>query len=168
MANISTSFIFGKEMMHNALEDYDEDEAKLFMIPFIENDVLDLQAMFVKPGIHIIKVKNIIDGRKIIKTILDSLNYYQNIGFISQEDSQKIEMIAYNIMNHIQHNTKTSKYNLLINLEHFFSDHSCFDFVWVEFSKKIEKKCSLQDLKKIFTMFHAQERMPVLIVQYEK
>lgn len=166
MANISTPFIFGKQEIHNGLQEDHQDEVKLFMIPFLEHDVLDLQAMFVKPGIHVIKVKNILDGRIIIKTILDSLNYYRNIGFISQEN-KNIELLGYNIMSHINLKTK-SDHDFLIDVEKFFSDHSCFDFIWVEFSQDIEKKCSLQDLKKIFTMFHAQERMPVLIIQYEK
>lgn len=163
MSNISTSFIFDKKIQ-NRLSDKNIYKHKLFVIPFTEHDVLDLQAMFVKPGIHIIFVKNILDGRKIITTILDSLNYYNIIGCISKENY--IPEKSYDIVSHIK-TEKQSEIVILSDLEKFFLNHACFDFIWIEFSKKIEEIYTLQDIKNFFTMFHVQERMPVIIIQYQ-
>ena len=162
MSNISTPFIFDK--MQDLLSDEQNIvyKHKPFTIPFTEHDVLDLQAMFVKPGIHTITTKDVQSGRKIITTILDSLNYYHAIGCITQE--QNVPIIAYDIMTHITQE-KNQPDNILANLENFFAIYPCFDFIWVEFSKNAEKKYSLQDIEKIFSI--SMQSMPILIVEYE-
>ena len=73
MANISTPSIFRKKAHEFQTVTHNE---TIFTIPFSEQDVLELQGIFVALGVHTIKTKNIIDGRQIITTILNSLNYY--------------------------------------------------------------------------------------------
>ena len=161
MANISTSSIFHKE-------DHDFNmiiHEKLFTLPFSEQDVLELQEIFVTLGVHTIKTKNIAQGRKIIKIILDSLNYYHNIGCVTQEKDTPITTC--DILKHIVLE-KIEKGDLLTNLEDFLAVHPCFDFIWIEFTENLKKEFSYKAVKNIFDMYHVEERMSVLIVTYDE
>ncbi len=162
MANISTSSIFNKY-------DYDFDSVvheKLFKLPFSEQDLLELQEIFVTLGMHIIKVKDMIEGRQIVKIILNSLKYYHNIGCIT--DVTDLPVNVCNITSHIALQCLQNKQgNSLLNLETFLNTHPCFDFIWIELTKNIKKEYSYKTMKNIFDMYHIEERMPVLIVTYE-
>lgn len=163
MANISTSSIFGKDTQNFQTTTH-KDEI-LFTFPFSEQDVLELQGMFVALGVHVIKTKNIFDGRKIIQTILQSLNYYHNIGCVTNVG--KLPVNICDIISHIRLE-KSHKGDLLVDLEDFFTVHPCFDFIWIELTEDMKTQYSSNDIKKIFDMYHVEERMPVLIVNYEE
>jgi hypothetical protein len=162
MANISTPSILGKQN-HNFNDEHKDNT--LFTLPFSEHDVLELQGLFVALGVHTIKTKNIIDGRRIIQTILQSLNYYHNIGSISDVSGLPINVC--DVINHIKLQ-RSQKGDLLIDLEAFFAVHPCFDFIWIEFTESMKNQYSAKDIKNIFEMYHAQERMSVLIVTYDE
>lgn len=162
MANLSTSSMLGKHTQ----DFYNKDKSgKLFSLPFSEEDVLMLQEIFITSGVHTIKTKNVIDGRKIIQTILNSLNYYHNIGSIAS--TKNLPHNVCDIINHIAlQNLRPN--NLLMNLEDFFDVHPCFDFIWIELTQDIKKICTIENLKKLFDMYHVEERMPVFIVTYDE
>ncbi len=162
MANISTPSILGKHYF--AFHDENQDP-KLFTFPFSEHDVLELQETFVALGVHTIKVKNIVEGRRIMTTILESLNYYHNIGCVTQVAELPINTC--DILSHITLQ-KTHKGDLLTDLEDFFSIYSCFDFIWIELTTDMKKQYAYEDIKNIFDMYHAEERMSVLIVTYDE
>lgn len=164
MANLSTSSMFGKHIM--TMQD-DYKNSKLFSIPFSELDVLELQQIFVALGVHTIKAKNVADGRAIIATILQSLNYYHTIGCVTQVVEPVLAVNVCDILGQImlQHDEKG---DLITDLEDFFSMYACFDFIWIEFTQAMRKRYSYDALKKIFDMYHAEERMPVVIVMYEE
>jgi hypothetical protein len=161
MANLSTPSLFQKN-----IQDSPEDQKNtLFTIPFSERDVLTLQEIFVKLGIHTIKTKNSSDGRKIIHTILNSLNYHHNIGSITKKHGLKNNV--YDIVNHIRfHQSGFS--NLIGDLESFFATYACFDFIWIELTQEINNKLFIHDIKKMFEMYHVKERMTVILVEYEE
>ena len=162
MVHTSTS------LQHNNnhdLCDYDCYNKKIFSLPFCEHDVLQLQEIFVTCGVHIITTKNIIDGRKVMQTILHSLNYFHNIGCISQEKG--LPSFVCDIINHIEFE-KSKENNLLTDLETFLTIHPCFDFIWIELSPALQQKYSQQQITKLFEMYHVQERMPVVIVMYDE
>lgn len=161
MANISTSSIFGKD----AQGFQTTTDKTLFTFPFSEQDVLELQGLFVALGVHVIKTKNISDGRKIIQTILQSLNYYHNIGCVTTIGNLPINIC--DVINHIKLQ-KSQKGDLLVDLEDFFAVHPCFDFIWIELTEDMKTQYSSNDIKKIFDMYHVEERMPVLIVTYDE
>lgn len=165
MENIPTPSIVNKKI-HNFSQGHEEDN-KLFTIPFSEHDVLALQEIFISCGVHTIKTKNVIDGRRIIQTILNSLNYYQNVGCIVDAFLHTLPITVCDIISHIK-SQKIQKNNLLIDLEEFFTEHPTFDFVWIELTQNIKNELSLEDIKKIFTMYHAEERMSVLIMTYDE
>ncbi len=162
MANISTPSIPGKQFFafHN-----EDNNKKLFTLPFSEHDVLELQEIFVALGVHSIKTKNVVEGRRIITTILQSLNYYHNVGCVTEINKLPINIC--DVLSHIKLQ-KSQKGNLLTDLEDFFSIHPCFDFIWIELTKDIKKEYAYKDIKNVFDMYHAQERMSVLIVTYDE
>ena len=135
-----------------------------FNLPLTEESVLMLQKTFVTCGIQIIKIDTVYQGRIIIKTILDSLKFFDNIGCITFVPDLPVSVC--NIINHIRLE-KYDQVNLCIDLEDFLTIHPCFDFIWIEYTEQLQKKYTLHDLKKLFEMYHVQERMPVIIVQYE-
>lgn len=167
MGNISTSSIFGKHdsVFDDSENNKDKNNNKLFTLPFSEQDVLALQATFVSLGIHTIKTKNIIDGRKIIETILKSLNYYHNVGCVT--DVEQVPDTACDIVNHIKLQA-VNQNNLLLDLEDFFAVHPCFDFIWIEMTESMQNNFSIEDIKNTFNMYHVEERMPVLIMIYDE
>ncbi|MBV8661039.1 MAG: hypothetical protein JO129_02755 [Candidatus Dependentiae bacterium] len=164
MENIPTSSILNKKI-HNSSHNNEDD--KLFTIPFCEQDVLALQEIFISCGVHTIKTKNVLDGRQIIQTILNSLNYYHNVGCITDTFLHQLPITVCDIISHIKLQ-KIQKNNLLIDLEEFFAEHPCFDFIWIEFTEDIKNQLSLDEIQKIFTMYHAEERMSVLIMTYDE
>ncbi len=115
--------------------------------------------------LSIIKTKNIFEGRQIIRTILDSLNYYHTIGCIS--DQQGLPSDISDIISDMTIE-QFSKNNCIRNLEDFFAVHPDFDFIWVELTQSLQDQYSWIDFKNIFDTYHVEERMPVLIVMYEE
>ncbi len=136
----------------------------IFSLPLCQHDIIRLQHLFVTCGVHIIKIKNFLEGRKIIQAILHSLNYFHNIGCISQDHN--LPNFVCDIIKHIEFEKNTD--NFLLDLEDFLTVHPCFDFIWVELSTKILQQHTLESMTKIFEMYHAQERMPVLFVMYDE
>jgi hypothetical protein len=141
---------------------------KIFSLPFCQEDILQLQEIFVTCGIHRIQAKNVADGRKVIQTILHSLNYFHNIGSITQ--AAGLPNFVCDVIRHVEfdayHNQQPK--DLYAYLEQFLTVHPCFDFMWVELSVSMQQQYSLASITKMFEMYHVQERMPVVIVTYEE
>lgn len=160
MVNVSMHSIFNKDRQDEIIDD-----PILYTLPFSEQSVLQLQEIFVNFGVHIIKTKDIAQGRQIIQTILQSLNYYHNIACVTNTPGLATDIC--DVINHI-HLEKKGTGNFIINLEDFFAINPCFDFIWVELTEEIKSKCTIQDMKKIFDLYHVDERMPVIMVAYER
>ena len=154
------------KIFDNSMNDYTKTESKLlFTLPFSQEDALKLQAIFIQPGVHVIHVKNIAEGRTITDIILKSLNYYHDIGLLSLEKDAPVYSL--DIINCINSGNIIKKESHE-NLEDFFIANPYFDFIWVEGTKNFLEKYPLQNLKTMFSMIHAQERMSVVILLYEE
>ncbi|MGZ6250799.1 MAG: hypothetical protein ACXWL2_02120 [Candidatus Chromulinivorax sp.] len=157
MVHFSTPYICNKNQLNL--------EHRIFTFPFSEEDLIQLQEIFVTPGIHTIKMKNVEQARQIIEIILNSLNYYHTIGALTF--IEKLPTHIWDIIGHVTFD-KQMNYNLIDDLEIFFANYSCFDFIWVEATKTMQNVCKLSALQKIFDVYHAQERMPILFIVYEE
>lgn len=140
------------------------DEAQIFNFDLSEQDVLHLQEIFLTFGVHTIKTTDVATGRKILKSIVGSLKYYQNIGVIT--DVAGSDEKSYDILLDLK-NQDLMTDDIIANLEDFFMVHTCFDFIWVEFSGLLSPDYVIP-LQNIFTMYYAQERMPVIFVTYDQ
>ena len=137
-------------------------ETKSFNFQLSEQDVLELQEIFLTFGMHYIKTQNIESGRNIINTILGSLKYYQSIGAITDQAGLQEPVCD------ILVDMKMQGYYLdtiLVNLENYFTVHAGFDFIWVELSASLLDQ-DIMNIKNIFDMYHVQESMPVIFVMY--
>ena len=160
MANVLTTSMLDT---HNNDSCNEDKEIKYFDSQFSENDVLELQQMFVTFGVHSIKTKDVQSGRKIIQTILGSLKHFQNVGAITHVPG--LENSICDILVYIKMQGFCSD-DISVDLENFFTIHPCFDFIWVEFANGLEIK-DVASIKNIFEMYHAQDQMPVIFVMYE-
>ncbi|AXK60225.1 hypothetical protein [Candidatus Chromulinivorax destructor] len=143
---------------------HNNDEMQIFNFDLSEQDVLHLQEIFLTCGVHTIKTTNVATGRKILESVVGSLKYYQNIGIITHENG--VDTKVYDILRDIK-NQGLMTDNIIADLEDFFMVHTCFDFVWVEFSQLLSVDYAIH-LQNIFTMYYAQERMPVIFVMYDQ
>lgn len=131
--------------------------------PLSEQDILYLQDIFMIPGIHHIKVDSVISGRFIINSMLNSLNYYRNIGCLSAYHLP----IQEPIVDIYQELAKKNYFqNPDVNLYDFFLEDFDCDFLWIESSQNLE-------LSEWFPVFEQQtinmnlhKLMPLIIVSY--
>lgn len=161
MEKVLTSYPFKKDkkILYNLNK-----EPVFFSHPFSEYDILELQNIFLSFGIQEIKVKNVKEGRVIIEKILTSLNYFQNIGYISKSHNQN-----HNYFNIYKNVTEDFEYQgeLAPALEDFFIMNPHFDFIFIELTNSLKNTKLCASIKKIFEMCHADERMPVILLTYE-
>lgn len=162
MANVFTPSILNEH--YNNLERNDPKNVKTFNVNLSEQDVLNLQEIFLTFGIHCIKTDNVKSGRKIINTILGSLKYYQNIGAVT--DLAGLDIHVADILVDIKMQGLYSG-DVIVDLENFFMIHACFDFIWVEFSGSLLER-DIINLKNVFNMYYVQERMPVIFMMYNQ
>jgi len=160
MANALTSSMINKYKN----ESYGQkNNNNFFDTKFSEKDVLELQAMFLTFGIHVIKTKNVHSGRVIMETILGSLKYFKNIGAVTYVSS--LPNFACDILEYIKIQGFVSD-DMIPDLENFFTMHSCFDFIWVEFTGALYIEY-FDGIKNIFETYHVQDQMPIIFVMYE-
>jgi hypothetical protein len=101
--------------------------------PFSESDVLYLQDLFLKPGIHDITIDQFDKVRNILSEVLNSLQYHQKIACLSlldlpldfNKDGQEICDVLKILITEDYLVTSDS-------LQLFFLDHFYFDFLWIE------------------------------------
>lgn len=68
---------------------YHNNRYKTYYIPYNtqtilpEATIINVHALFLTKGIHHIAVPTIYDGRMLIKNFIDSLHYYQHIGYLT-------------------------------------------------------------------------------------
>lgn len=139
-------------------------------IPFFglqlqETDILILQDLCMTSGIHKIQTHNIESGRKIMDVILDSLNHYQSVAYIS--DVSIHEKKSYNIFHQICKNG-TCKESMHFAFEEFFIHQPFFDFLIIELTETFKNEKLMVDLLQIFSMFHFQEQLPIFIISYQE
>jgi hypothetical protein len=142
----------------------DEKLIKSFNPPFCDFQIIELQNIFMSPGIHKITVKNITSGRSLMDTFLKSLNYYHHVGCLTtipvHLDDQTIDMYKL-----IQKYTQSFEIDRAI--EDFFVEHSSFDFVWIEMTKDLLDQFSLQDIKRMCEILTVNESIPVIMIHHE-
>lgn len=162
MASISTTSILDRYSHETRFGD--KNNIKYFSNQLTEQDILELQNIFLTCGMHFIQTNNVESGRKIITTILGSLKYYNNIGAITEIAG--LQESIFDIFMHIKIDGLSSG-NIVADLENFFIIHACFDFIWIEFTGLLAE-LDITYLKNIFDMHHVQDSMPVIFVMYDQ
>ncbi len=99
--------------------------SRQFKEPLCENDIIFLQKQFMNPGIYNLDTINLKSGRSVIKTILNSLNYYKNVAFVSESNVDVNFANLYEIITLQQLNSYDEIFQYFIN-------QFDFDFIWIE------------------------------------
>jgi hypothetical protein len=102
---------------------------------YTEQDILLFNDQLLTPGKHSMHVPSMVFGRKVLKTLLVSLNCYTNIAFLSIE-SYRIEKGDYaNLYDHLQ---KTKALESDWSMSKFFAEEMRYDFLWIEESQELQ------------------------------
>lgn len=92
--------------------------------------IIELQDIFLTPGIHVIDVESLQEGREIILKFLHALRCYEAIGCVTQRD-QGLSADIFDIHHYLlMYGFLEGKNNN--ELEHFFTQDFNFDFLWIE------------------------------------
>ena len=93
-----------------------------------EQQILDLQELFLTKGIHYINVPTLQEGRELIYSFLDALRCFDSIGCVTKY-GRSLPKHYFDIYRHLHKNDFKSA---LDHLELFFTQDFNFDFVWIE------------------------------------
>jgi len=126
-----------------------------------EQDIIELQDQFLTNGFHYITVETIEQGRKVIDTFLSSLNYYQDVGYLSLANQQTV-----NDAENIYRQLKADGCFESMRYDEFFIERWHYDFMWIE---AIEPLWHLSWFKKLYQQLvdgSFEESLPIFIVLY--
>lgn len=132
--------------------------------PFTENNIIKLHKLFLTNGTHTIMVQNVITGRLIIKTILTSLQCYQNIGIATMENIPT-DYDLFDIRQLVFENNYQSK-QAHESLNEFFLISFQFDFIWIELSKKLDESSWFKQFEQKIKQFSLSREIPIVYVSY--
>ncbi len=140
-------------------------DARHVRAPFSDGDILELQDLFLRNGVHYIKVDDIHAGRALIELFLRSLNYYNNVACLSMSheplDASVIDLYGELMAGGYLASGATRQ------LEEFFLERFDHDFMWLEASGRVLESEWMQDVFKQMKNFKLEQLLPILIVSYQ-
>lgn len=135
--------------------------SKFIKTPFEEKDILYLQNAFTTPGVHAITVTSIETGRKLIDQLLDSLKWYQDVGYLASSDSAPCKGKS-NVLHSITQPITPEA------VAQFFIDDFYYDFLWIEATNSLLQEPWIAAFEQQLIMFHIDHMIPVIIVSYKE
>jgi len=129
-----------------------------------ENVIIDLHEMFLTKGIHHIKIANQHAGRVLICNLLNSLNYYQNIGFLSLNKPQEnpIYHDLHTLLNDCGYLDNEGNHDF----DQFFSEAFFFDLMIIEATDKLSGLRWFKDLISSISYLSFDTQLPIIIMTY--
>ncbi len=129
-----------------------------------ENVIIDLHEMFLTKGIHRIKVANQKCGHQLIHNLLHSLNYYQNVAFLSLDKPQEngIYHDLYALLNECGYLDSDGNHNF----DQFFSEAFFFDFMVIEETNQLQELPWFTDLMSSISYLSFDTQLPIIIMTY--
>jgi hypothetical protein len=131
--------------------------------PFTEKTIIKLHHIFLTNGRHSITVPNIATGRIIMKKLLTSLHYYQNIA-IATMAALPIETDMFDIRHHLFNSGYVPANHEYLN--EFFLESCQFDFLWIETSKKLYETAWFNQFEQKIKQFNLSRQLPIVYVSY--
>ena len=127
--------------------------------PCTEADILYLQTIFTNPGIHTLTISNIQAGRRMIMEQLEALQWYQEIGFLTADQSAQC-LPAQNIV------TKLNQPIDQEGVETFFIDRFYYDFLWIEATEGLVNMPWVLLFERQLYNYHLNTMIPIIILTY--
>jgi len=134
------------------------------IIPFTEQEIIDMSNSFLTYGFHSFKAKTIAHGRLFINTFLHSLNYYDDIAYLTVEqgsDSHGLDL--YQLFNQEKLLEKPSS-----RLSEFLCNFFHNDFLWIEATPSLMAMPWFIDFEHCLIDLNIDKVMPIVILSYDK
>ncbi len=135
--------------------------------PFTEQTIIKLHQLFLTNGSHAITVKNLETGRIILKRVLASLHYYQNIA-VATMASLPLDGDHFDIRRDLFANPYIQVNPTFVHeyLNEFFVESCQFDFLWIELSKKLHQATWFNQFEQKLKQFNLSRQAPIVYVSY--
>lgn len=134
--------------------------------PLSECEILDIQNKFLSNGFQHIKVKNIRQGRAVVKRFLSSMGMYHDITCLTLSDIPLSKNVC-NLYHELLFNGYLDHDSLQF-LEEFFIDEFYFDFMWIEASRKLLTSSWFKFLEKKLINFKLEQHLPMIVISTEQ
>jgi len=133
--------------------------------PFSDGDILELQDLFLRNGLHYIKVDDVQSGRALINLFLHSLNYYHNVACLSTSheplDASVLDLYGELMVGGYLDAGATQ------SLEEFFLERFDHDFMWMEASEMVIESEWMSDVFRQVKNFKLEQLLPIFVVSYQ-
>lgn len=133
--------------------------SKRISTPYTEADILYLQNIFTTPGIHTLTVPNIQIGRQMIMEQLEALQWHQEIGFLTADQSARY-LPAQNIITMLDQPMDQE------SIETFFIEHFYYDFLWIEATTGLVNMPWIYIFEQQLFNYHLDSMIPIIILTY--
>lgn len=150
--------------MNRALHEYEQTiigtgGARRISAPCTEADILYLQTIFTTPGIHTLKMPSVQNGRKIIMEQLKALQWHQEIGFLTADQSA-LCLPAQNILTMLDQPIDQE------GIETFFIECFYYDFLWIETTSGLVNMPWIYAFEQQLFSYHLNTMIPIVILTY--
>lgn len=139
---------------------------------FTEQELLHLHDIFLTPGIHTLRLPTIAQGREIVNLLLNSLNYYTNIGCLTVEPLDIATECPAHTTNIHQKLVTTgylksdNQYDKNQGFKEFIATDLYNDFIWIESTDKLNSSHYFDDFKHELHNQHIDRQTPILVLEY--
>lgn len=133
--------------------------SKTISTPFNEHDILYLQNAFTTPGVHAIKVANLLTGRKLVKQLLNSLKWYQDVAYLASSEAVPNKE-ASNIISRLEQPITPEA------VAQFFIEDFYYDFLWIEATSELLKEPWIASFETQLVNFHIDHMIPIIVISY--
>lgn len=134
-------------------------EAFYIQTPCSQQELIDLHALCVTPGIHIIMVDSIEKGRLLMESLLLSLACYNNIACITVSKSVTLNLDIYDCAQDL---------NSQRCIESFCAEYYFFDFIWIELTHLLTTTAWYKKVEEYLYKTSLHSDLPVIIIKYSK
>lgn len=133
------------------------DIKKLLNYQLSEDEIIHLSDKFLTNGIHYVTVSSLHEGRSFIKKFLRSINYYQEITFLSSDIQTHPDEFhnLYMILNQLDEQQLT---DFLCN--NFYSD-----FLWIELTDDLIHSSWFDTFQRSITNLGFDKIMPIMLME---
>ncbi len=138
-----------------------EGDSRRILTPYTEADILYLQTIFITPGVHTLTVPNLKSGRQLILEQLEALQWHQEIGFLTADQSA-LCLPAQNILPILDQPINQE------GVETFFIEHFYYDFLWIEATPGLVKMPWIYSFEQQLFNYHLDTMIPIVILTYQQ
>lgn len=142
----------------------DVKKIKTFILPLAESEIIELHTILMTPAQRTIHTRDVVSGRILIETMLESLGYYQQVGCLttSMKFQQNNVLDIYPI---IQKDAQV--HGLWHAIEEFFVNYNNIDFIWIEMTDVLLAQMGAKYIAHMCKILTEHKTMPVVVLQYD-